>query len=280
MDPQPRVRYAVGLPTVGPFGDPALLVDLAVAAETAGWDGVFWWDHVLYHDRGWAVVDPTVVAGAVAARTRRIRLGTLMTALPRRRVPKLAREIATLDRLSGGRVVFGAGLGSMDAEYADLGEDPDPRARAARLDAGLTALAGLWAGGAVDLGGERPVAMRPAPVQRPRPPVWCAGRWPTRAGFRRAARWDGSMPTFAGYGRERPVPVGSFAEVVGFLRECRGDLRGFDVALEGATDGVSGAGVVAPYAAAGLTWWVEAMGWWRGGVGHARDRIAAGPPRG
>jgi alkanesulfonate monooxygenase SsuD/methylene tetrahydromethanopterin reductase-like flavin-dependent oxidoreductase (luciferase family) len=274
------VRYAVGLPTVGEFGDPGTLVELAVAAESAGWDGVYLWDHVLYRVPAWPVANPTVTAAAIAARTGRIRLGVLMCALPRRRVQVVAREVASLDRLSGGRLVFGAGLGSMDTEYAAFGEDPDPRARAAALDAGLAALAGLWSGEPVELVPGQPVRMLPTPVQRPRPPVWCAGRWPNRAGFRRGARWDGSMPTFTGYGRDRPVPVELFAEVVAYLAERRGALAGFDVALEGSSDGPDAAGVVVPYAAAGLTWWVEAMGWWRGGVAHARDRIGAGPPRG
>ncbi|MFG1611438.1 LLM class flavin-dependent oxidoreductase [Nonomuraea wenchangensis] len=258
------VKYAVGLPNVGEFGDPQVLTELGVAAEEHGWDGVFLWDHLLYHDRDWPVVSPTVVLSAIAARTRRVRVGVLMTALPRRRVQTVAKETATLDLLSGGRLVVGAGLGSMDAEYAEFGEDPDLKARAARLDEGLADLTRLWA------------ELPPAPVQRPRIPVWCPGRWPVRAGFRRAARWDGAMPTFHGYGQERgPVPVAEFARVVDFLGEQRGSLDGFDIALEGrAADGL-----VEAYAEAGMTWWVEAMGWWRGGVADARATIAAGPPR-
>ncbi|GAA5037465.1 alkanesulfonate monooxygenase SsuD/methylene tetrahydromethanopterin reductase-like flavin-dependent oxidoreductase (luciferase family) [Thermocatellispora tengchongensis] len=256
------VRFAVGLPNVGEFGDPGVLVELGVAAEEHGWDGVFLWDHLLYHDRSWPVANSVVVLSAVAARTRRVRLGVLMTALPRRRVQNVAKETATLDVLSGGRLVVGAGLGSMDAEYAEFGEDPDLRARAAKLDRGLEELTRLWR------------RLPPAPVQ-PRIPIWCPGRWPTKAGLRRAARWDGAMPTFHHFGRERPVPVAEFARVVGFLAAERGSLDGFDIALEGrAADGLVGG-----YAAAGMTWWVEAMGWWRGGVAEARATIAAGPPR-
>jgi alkanesulfonate monooxygenase SsuD/methylene tetrahydromethanopterin reductase-like flavin-dependent oxidoreductase (luciferase family) len=277
------VRCAVGLPNVGEFGDPATLVGLAVEAEEAGWDGVFLWDHVLFHDQSWPVANPVVTLAAIAARTARVRLGILVTALPRRRVQTVARESASLDALSGGRLVFGAGLGSLDEEYSAFGEDPDLRGRAARLDESLTALDRLWSGEPVTMHGRfvtvDGVRMAPASVQRPRIPIWCAGRWPTRAGFRRAARWDGAMPTFAGFGRERPVPVGSLAEVAEFLRAERGSLDGFELAVEGRTDEAGGAEVVAGYAAVGLTWWVEAMGWWRGGVAGARARIAAGPPR-
>ena len=269
-------RYAVGLPNVGPFADPTVLVDLAVSAEGHGWDAVFLWDHVLYHHPEWSVVSPVVVASAIAARTSRIRLGVLVTALPRRRVQIVARESATLDALSGGRLVFGAGIGSMDTEYAAFGEDHDLRVRGQRLDRSLDALAALWTGRPVELVAGQPVRMLPTPVQRPRIPVWCAGRWPNKPGFRRAARWDGIVATFAGSGRETPVPVEAFAAAVRFVAAERGSLDGFDVALEGWS---SSAASVAPYVDAGLTWWIEAMGWWRGGVDGARERIAAGPPR-
>jgi alkanesulfonate monooxygenase SsuD/methylene tetrahydromethanopterin reductase-like flavin-dependent oxidoreductase (luciferase family) len=121
------------------------------------------------------------------------------------------------------------------------------------------------------------VRMLPTPVQRPRIPIWCAGKWPNKAGFRRAARWDGAMPTFT-YPKTTAVPVADFAAVVDFLGSERGGLAGFEIVLEGTTAAADGAEVVGPYAAAGLTWWVEAFGWWRGGVPDARARIAAGPP--
>ena len=127
-------RCAVGVPTVGPFGDPLLLVELAVAAEEHGWDGFFIWDHLLYHDQSWNVADPVVVIAAVAARTTRIRMGILVNVLARRRAGKVARESVTLDLLSGGRLVVGAGLGSLADEFTAFGESgaagsqPIPRA--------------------------------------------------------------------------------------------------------------------------------------------------------
>jgi hypothetical protein len=253
------LRFAVGLPTVGEFGDVRTLVELAVAAEEHGWDAVYLWDHLLYHDRDWPVANSVVALSAIAARTERIRLGILMTALPRRRVQTVARETASIDQLSGGRLVFGAGLGSMDAEYADFGEQTDFRVRAAKLDASLDQLTELWQ------------RFRPAPVQRPRIPIWCPGRWPIRAGLRRAARWDGAMPTFADYGRDRPVPPDEVARVVDFLASERGGLDGFDIAIEGDRR------LADPSSYRGLTWWIEAMGWWRGGVADARTTISNGP---
>src|ERR1700755_2705481 len=91
---------AVGVPNVGPFGDPLLLIDLAVAAEEHGWDGFFLWDHQLWQHPSWAGADPVVTISAIAARTSRIRIGILINVLARRRVGKVARESVTLDELS------------------------------------------------------------------------------------------------------------------------------------------------------------------------------------
>lgn len=277
-----KVSCAVGLPNVGEFGDPQLLMELGVAAEQGGWDGVFVWDHVLYHDPGWPVANPTVALAAIAARTSRVRLGVLMTALPRRRVQVVGRETASLDRLSDGRLIFGAGLGSMDAEFTAFGEAAALRVRAEKLDESLQVLDALWSGGPVRFAGQHVrvdgIRMLPTPVQRPRIPIWCAGRWPAAAGFRRAARWDGVMPTHADYGKGTTMPPDALGTIVATISDQRGGLSGFDVAVEGRTTPTVAAGVVAAYAEAGLTWWVEAMGWWRGGISEARSRIAAGPP--
>ena len=125
-----RPRCAVGVPTVSTFGDPRTLVELAVAAEEAGWDGFFLWDHLLWHDPRGHVADPTVVISAVAARTERIRFGIMVNLLARRRPAKVARETVTLDVLSGGRLIVGAGLGSLPAEFTAFGENADPRVSA------------------------------------------------------------------------------------------------------------------------------------------------------
>lgn len=274
------MRYAIGLPNVGGFGDPLLLVELAVLAEQSGWDGVYLWDHVLYRDPTWSVANPTVTAAAIAAATSRVRL-IVMHVLPRRRVQVVARESVTLDRLSGGRLTFAVAIGSMDLEYAGFGESPSLPARGAALDAGLADLCALWSAEPVVVAGQLPVQMVPGPVQQPRIPIWCGGRWPNRAPLRRAARFDGAMPTFVDQ-QTRVVPPSEFAAATSFIASQRGDLAGYDLALEGFSPRGGAAAAAAPYAGAGLTWWVEALGWWRtpdpaDAVAHARTRITASP---
>jgi len=261
------------------------VVELAVAAEEHGWDGFFVWDHQLYWDPQWAVADPVVVIAAVAARTARVRLGILVNVLARRRVGKVARESVTLDQLSRGRLVFGAGLGSRAEEFTAFGEPGEAKERAARLDESLELLDALWTGEPVTFRGEHltatDVTMLPGPVQRPRIPVWCGGRWPNKAPFRRAARWDGVMPTHADYGLGQTMPPEDLRAVIGYTLEHRGTGGPFDVVLEGRTDGTApdrGGHHVSPYAEAGLTWWIEALGWWRGTPEDALARVRQGPP--
>ena len=280
-----RPSCAVGVPNGGPFGDPRLLLDMAMAAEDAGWDGFFLWDHLLWIDPDGHVADPTVVISAVAARTERIRIGIMVNLLARRRAAKVARETVTLDVLTAGRLIVGAGLGSLASEFTAFGESADLRVRAARLDESLHLLDALWTGQPVTFQGEyltaTGVTMLPRPVQRPRIPVWCGGRWPNRAPFRRAARWDGVMPIHAGYGLGETMPPGELRAVLRYTHKHRTAEGPFDVALEGQTDGTTGdrgGQLVASYARAGLTWWIEALGWWRGSPADAMSRIRQGPP--
>jgi len=194
------MRFAINVPNFGDFADPRLVADLARRAEEAGWDGLFVWDHVTHRkELRRRIADPWVLLTAAALATRRIRLGTMITPVARRRVSKLAREVTTLDRLSGGRMILGVGLGApLDDEFGSFGESTDARELAAHLDEGLTALSLLWSGEPVTFRGDHvvvdDVTFLPTPVQRPRVPVWVGGRWPAKPPIRRAARWDGAAP--------------------------------------------------------------------------------------
>jgi len=225
---------------IAPFdelADARMLADLAARAEAAGWDGFFLWDHVDYRDPVKALADPWVCMAAIACATERIRIGPLVTPPARRRIHKLARETVTLDRLSGGRLIFGAGLGSDNSgEFSKFGEEADPKARASLLDDGLEQLVAYW-------GGE----FEPRPVQQPRIPVWLAARWPNRRPVRRALRWDGLFPI------DLPGPD-ELAQLTQEVGAERSD-DAFDIVVENpaGTD-------PAPWEQAGATWCLTSFG--------------------
>jgi alkanesulfonate monooxygenase SsuD/methylene tetrahydromethanopterin reductase-like flavin-dependent oxidoreductase (luciferase family) len=276
------VHFALFLPNFGPFGDPGEVVRLARDAEDAGWDGVFLWDHIAFERRNeQPVLDPWIALAAIAACTSHISLGTMVTPLARRRPWKVARETVTLDQLSGGRLVLGVGLGfPPDAEFSAFGEEADARIRAAKLDEGLAILAGLWTGRSFSLNGDhfrvRDVTFRPTPARGPRIPVWCAGWWPNRAPFRRAARWDGVVPEKVGGATPSPKEVSEIARYVGRFREAP---EPFDIAINGYSDGADSGELMRAYEAAGATWWLERIDPTRlFTLDEARSRVRAGPP--
>jgi alkanesulfonate monooxygenase SsuD/methylene tetrahydromethanopterin reductase-like flavin-dependent oxidoreductase (luciferase family) len=266
------VRFSINIPNFGDFADAELVARLAVAVEEAGWDGLFIWDHVV-HDKtlraGQPFGDPWMLLTAAAVATSRIAVGPLVTPVPRRRPENLARQVATLDALSHGRVVFGTGLGGpIDDEYGSFGEPTDPVVLAERLDEGLDLLARYWTGEQVDHAGRHftvhDVALLPPTVQQPRPPVWVGGYWPHRRPMRRAARWDGAVPLFTSARHGEIPPVDEVRELVAYLREQRpADRAGepFEVVLGGKTPGDPrrARDVVAPLAEAGATWWDERL---------------------
>ncbi|MFE6160488.1 LLM class flavin-dependent oxidoreductase [Streptomyces sp. NPDC056486] len=262
------MRFSVNIPNFGDFADPRTVAKVAVAAEQAGWDGLFVWDHVLHRKHaGRPFGDPWMLLTAAALATSRIRLGTLVTPVARRRPQQLARQVATLDVLSGGRVTFGAGLGGpVEDEYASFGDTSDPKVLAERLDEGLDLLQRYWSGEPVNHEGRhyqaRDVTLLPATVQRPRPPIWVAGFWPNRPPMRRAARWDGAVPLFADAKHGHLPPIDQVRDLVAYVhkqREDRSDAP-FDIVLGGATPGDDAArtrDLIGPAAEAGATWWDE-----------------------
>jgi len=226
------MRHGLYVAPFGELADVATLARVAATAEASGWDGFFVWDHVMSHD-GIDVADPWIALTAIVLATERLRLGAMVTPLARRRPWDVARQVAVLDHLSGGRIVFGAGLGGdRRRELSAFGEERDARARAALLDEGLELVLALWTGEEVTRDGPAfPVdraQVRPVPVQAPRPPVWLACVWPHRRPLRRAARYDGVFPVSFGdplgpdevrgilelVGADRPPDAGPFDVVV------------------------------------------------------------------
>ena len=196
------MRFSINIPNFGDFAGADTVARVASAAEAAGWDALFVWDHIVHYRRYQrSFGDPWILLTAAALATTRIKLGPLVTPVPRRRPHQLARQESTLDHLSDGRVIFGAGLGvPIEDEYGSFGEPTDPRLLAERLDEGLYLLDRYWSGEPVTHDGRHyhveDVTLLPRPVQRPRVPVWIGGFWPHRPPMRRAARWDGAVPLF------------------------------------------------------------------------------------
>lgn len=190
------MRFGVSLPTVSPAPDGGFIVEVARAAEHLGFDSVWIADHVvlptsrtseypyarsttdLAFTPGVMWLDPIATIGYVAAATERVRVGTSVLVVPYRHPVVLANELASLDRLSGGRVVVGIGVGWMDEEFDALGVPR--RERGARTDEYLRAMRALWtSNGASSFEGRwvsfRDVVLATTPVTSGGPPVWVGG---------------------------------------------------------------------------------------------------------
>ncbi|MER7243528.1 LLM class flavin-dependent oxidoreductase [Kribbella sp. NPDC000426] len=262
------MRFSINIPNFGDFADAHTVARVAAAAEEAGWDGLFLWDHVVHSKeqrRGQPFGDPWMLMTAAALATSRIKLGPLVTPVARRRPEQLARQVATLDLMSNGRVIFGAGLGGpIKDEFGSFGDTTDPKVLAERLDEGLDLLAAYWAGDRVSHAGKHyqvdDVEMLPATVQSPRPPVWIAGYWPKKAPMRRAARWDGAVPLFTSANHGEAPPVDELRELVAFIEDQRDDRSTpYDVIVGGISpaDAAKSRALIEPLAEAGATWWDE-----------------------
>jgi alkanesulfonate monooxygenase SsuD/methylene tetrahydromethanopterin reductase-like flavin-dependent oxidoreductase (luciferase family) len=262
------MRYGVSMPN---FGDPARLVDLAVTAEEAGWDGFFLWDHLQFDAASAPPVhDPWVLLGAIAVRTTRVKIGPMVTPVPRRRPWKLAKEVTTLDHLSGGRVILGVGLGVPVAEeFTAFGEPADRKVHAALLDEGLAVIDLLLRGERVDHDGAHlhvHARLVPGAVQQPRPPIWVAAMLPPRGGVRRARDWDGIFPIHSELGALTPELVAELA--AGLPRR-----PGYDIVTVLGPDSD-----VAALERAGATWAIDGPSSPEESFDETRRRVAAGPP--
>jgi alkanesulfonate monooxygenase SsuD/methylene tetrahydromethanopterin reductase-like flavin-dependent oxidoreductase (luciferase family) len=266
-----RLRYGAVLPG----GTAAEQLELALLAEESGWDGVFVWE-AAYGPDAWSML------AAMAARTTRVRLGTMLTPLPWRRPWKVASQVATLDQLSGGRAILAVGVGATDTELPDTGEVTALRDRADRLDEGIDLIRMLWDGGTSYHGqhydyqtGRVDLSAAARPVQD-RIPIWVVGVWPAPKSMRRALRCDGVIPQYRLDDRE-PAPADARAVRTWLAEHGAPDV--FDVIADGETpadDAAAAAGTAASWAQAGCTWWLETR--WEA-RDQMRDRLAAGPPR-
>lgn len=279
------MRFALDVPNSGKYGDPSTLVDLAVTAEESGWDGFFLWDHLVSGGRS-HVADTWTVLAAIAANTSRLRIGPMITPLARRRPWIVARQAATLDQLSNGRLILGVGLGQFgDKEFAAFGDEARPATRAELLDESLAIISGLWSGEPFEFHGRHhhvdTTGFRPTPVQEPRIPIWIAGRWPNKAPLRRAARWDGAfvIPDKAGLTDE--MSTDATADMIDYVNARRTPGAPFDFVHAGFSTGdpTTDRAKVQEYGDVGVTWWLEHVYASRMTPARLRAFASHGPPR-
>ncbi len=301
------MRFGVTLPNVGYGGDPETLIQLAVDAEQAGWDGVFLWDTpyaVAPDEPAPPFADAWVLLSAIAVRTEHVRLGTMLTPLAWHRPWLIARQAATLDRLSGGRFTLAVGLGAPPDEGPWFGGDEfDRRTRAAMLDEALAILEGLWSGEPFAFQGDhfslREVTFLPRPVQQPRIPIWVVGAWPRdpdmwprRKSMRRAIRYDGLLPNVFDAGGEFVFDSTSGEEMhdlramSAWVERERPGGGAYDIVVErslGTLGEAEARAQAARWEGAGATWWLDDA-WqemWAApdDPEPLRRRILRGPPR-
>jgi alkanesulfonate monooxygenase SsuD/methylene tetrahydromethanopterin reductase-like flavin-dependent oxidoreductase (luciferase family) len=280
------MKYGLSFPNGGPC-DARTLAELARLAEDSGWDGVFLEDYIIWQGHpDMPTYDPWVALAAMALKTKRVRLGTMVTALPRRRPWKLARETVTLDHLSNGRMILGVGLGdtSIDISLTRFGEETDEKIRAKMVDEALDVLAGLWSGEPFSFRGEfyhvDTVTLLPRPVQQPRIPIWVGGVYPKQGPMRRAARWDGACLYKLMNDDMTPAEV---QDLKSFVEKRRANsTTPYDIALGGRhrdEDWEKDRALIKALGEAGMTWWIEYLPPTVYGVDEMRACVARGPLR-
>jgi alkanesulfonate monooxygenase SsuD/methylene tetrahydromethanopterin reductase-like flavin-dependent oxidoreductase (luciferase family) len=267
------MRHALFLPAFDGLADPDRIVQLAQAAETSGWDGLFLWDHLLYGPRVRDILDPYICLAAIAAATSTIQLGPMVTPLIRRRPAVLARQAVTLDLLSHGRLVLGLGIGDDGVgELSSFGDTVDAPTRGRMLSEGLEVLAQLLAGNPVDHDGDfyrasGNVTFQPTSAREGGIPIWLAGRWPHPAPIRRAAKYQGIVVI------QMPSP-NEMSELKRRLVDAGADLDHFDIVML-RTEGDD----ATAWAESGVTWLMTQLGPFDLDFDEALARASAGPSR-
>ena len=283
------MKFGISISNLGIYSDFDGLIALAQDAEEAGWDGIFPWDHILHELRADSrAIDPWIALAAIAANTKRIMLGPMVTPLARRRPWKVARESVSLDHLSKGRLILGVGLGSVvKQDFKRFGEEIDNKIRGEKLDESLEILQGLWKGEPFSFSGkhykiEEGTVFLPKPYgDKDRIPIWVGGgRWSWRMKpFRRAARFEGTFPEFTDRNGEKVAKY--FENVAGYIEQYRGNLEGFDLITLGKAPRSKRKlrEYFEPILKSGKnTWWVERVYSWKGDLKQIRRKVREGPP--
>ncbi len=260
-----------------PFGDARIAADLARDAEHAGWDGFFMWEPV-------CGVDAWIGLTAAAMQTTRIRLGTMLTPISRMRPWDVASKAATLDRLSGGRLILSIGLGAVDTGFAQFGEVTDRKLRAERVDESLDIVTGLWHGQPFNYTGkyyqiqELLDAVPPRPLQQPRIPIWVVGAWPHPKSMARALKYDGLIPQ--GMHGDSETSYQAFCDMMQYVQSHQTNTRSFEIVIDykvSKEQPSSKCETIRRWAETGATWWIEGL-WEARELTEVQQYILQGPP--
>ncbi|MFW9928930.1 MAG: LLM class flavin-dependent oxidoreductase [Candidatus Thorarchaeota archaeon] len=249
-----------------PLGDAKTAVELATLAEEHGWDGFFVWEPV------WGI-DAWVSLAAVSMKTKKVRLGTLISPISRMRPWKLASEIATLDNLSDGRVTLSVGLGATDTGWKEFGEITDRKTRSELLDESLDIIQGLLKGQPFKYNGKHYTIDEyghyppPPPVQKPSVPIWIVGAWNYPKSMNRVLKCNGIIPAILDKDKKfQSLTKEHVAEIREFLNNASNNGKNYDIIIEShaiedeRVNNLSLRGkVYEEWEECGGTWWIEGM---------------------
>ena len=276
------MKYGFVFPRVDVFE----AIKFAKTAEKAGWDGFFVWEPTYG-------IDAWVTLAAIAVKTEKIRLGTLLSPLSRMRPWKLASEAITLDILSNGRITISVGLGAIDTGFEELGEKIDLKSRAELLDESLDIIHGLWSRKMSNYEGKHYKIKNlfeieffnrhspPKSIQNPRIPIWVVGAWPYEKSMKRALKYEGIIPTIKNKGGQvEDITPEHITEIKAYVQENRSKREPFDIILEGKSpgdDSKESESIIKPFIEAGATWWIESD-WTTKNLELLFNRVKQGPP--
>ncbi|MFX1526403.1 MAG: LLM class flavin-dependent oxidoreductase [Promethearchaeota archaeon] len=276
----PKNKFGIYIANYGITNDPQDYIDLAILGENNGWDGFFLWDHIfLSSNKTQPFLDPWIILSVVAVKTKRIKLGTTVTPLARRRPWIVAKEVSTLDQLSKGRMILGVGLG-IDSDFGDFGENTDRLIRSEKLDESLHILKGLWANKPFRFKGKhfniKEVEFFPKPFQNTIP-IWVGGTWPIKKPFQRAAQYDGVFPLKSGEDSLSPI---DYREIIKYINKYRSSSDSYDIIKSIYSTGIKEEDEwINDYLNVGISWFVEAI--WPGrdsSLDNIKKIISRGPP--
>ena len=280
------MKFALDVPITGEYSIDKV-INLAKEAEDNNWDGFFLWDMLLdSRNPSISTLDPIVTLSAIAASTKKMKLGLMLTPIVRRRPWKLARELVTIDHLSKGRLIIGIGLGFNKEEFSRFGEESDLKIRAEKLDESLEILTKLLQGEEVNFKGKyytvNEIQFNPLPYQKRHIPIWLGGFWPNKKPYRRGAKYDGMYPGIASPDPANPVDTlksNNLKNIREYIGKFRENIDDFDLMLYGniSSDYEKEKENLKEWENAGLTWWAQSNDF--DSFEEHRERILEGPPK-